>query len=209
MADILASLLEKLNLQNVAWCPHPHGTTLPSLPSSLASAFPGSRSNSPFCLPSGVGVCMYVYHISFPPPKCKLLNQEKWEMIKQELLQFQPSPHKLIFTPLQPNLRSQKHHPSCAGPLPWAPEPLSCAFQTLVLQLAFLSLSLSLYIYIFCLFVCFLHWRRKWQPTPVLLPGKSHGRRSLVGHSPWGRRVRHDWATSLSKTSQIIFQISR
>ena len=27
-------------------------------------------------------------------------------------------------------------------------------------------------------------WRRKWQPTPVLLPGKSHGRRSLVGYSP-------------------------
>ena len=29
-------------------------------------------------------------------------------------------------------------------------------------------------------------WRKKWQPTPVLLPGKSHGRRSLVGYSPWG-----------------------
>ena len=32
----------------------------------------------------------------------------------------------------------------------------------------------------------FMHWRRKWQPTPVLLPGKFHGWRSLVGHSPWG-----------------------
>ena len=29
-------------------------------------------------------------------------------------------------------------------------------------------------------------WRRQWQPTPVLLPGKSHGWRSLVGCSPWG-----------------------
>ena len=29
-------------------------------------------------------------------------------------------------------------------------------------------------------------WRRKWQPTPVLLLGKSHGRRSLVGYSLWG-----------------------
>ena len=29
--------------------------------------------------------------------------------------------------------------------------------------------------------------RRQWQPTPVLLPGKSHGRRGLVGCSPWGR----------------------
>ena len=31
-----------------------------------------------------------------------------------------------------------------------------------------------------------LSWRRKWQPTPVFLPGRSHGRRSLVGYSPWG-----------------------
>ena len=31
-------------------------------------------------------------------------------------------------------------------------------------------------------------WRRRWHPTPVLLPGKSHGRRSLVGYSPWGRK---------------------
>ena len=31
-------------------------------------------------------------------------------------------------------------------------------------------------------------WARKWQPTPVLLPGESHGGRSLVGYSPWGRK---------------------
>ena len=31
-------------------------------------------------------------------------------------------------------------------------------------------------------------WRKKWQPTPVLLPGKSHGLRSLVGYSLWGRK---------------------
>ena len=30
-------------------------------------------------------------------------------------------------------------------------------------------------------------WRRQWQPTPVLLSGKSHGQRILVGRSPWGR----------------------
>ena len=34
---------------------------------------------------------------------------------------------------------------------------------------------------------CSLEQRRQWQPTPVLLPGKSHGRRGLVGCSPWGR----------------------
>ena len=41
------------------------------------------------------------------------------------------------------------------------------------------SLGNSTYLYIY--------WRRQWQPTPVLLPGKSHGRRSLVGCRPWGR----------------------
>ena len=31
-------------------------------------------------------------------------------------------------------------------------------------------------------------WRRQWQPTPVFLPGESHGQRSLVGYSPWGHK---------------------
>ena len=33
----------------------------------------------------------------------------------------------------------------------------------------------------------FMHWRRKWQPTPVFLPGESQGQRSLVGCHLWGR----------------------
>ena len=33
--------------------------------------------------------------------------------------------------------------------------------------------------------------RREWLPSPVFLPGGSHGQRSLVGYSPWGRRGRH------------------
>ena len=31
-------------------------------------------------------------------------------------------------------------------------------------------------------------WRRAWQPTPVFLPGESHGQRSLAGYSPWGQK---------------------
>ena len=39
-------------------------------------------------------------------------------------------------------------------------------------------------------------WGRNWQPTPVLLPGKSHGQRILASYSPWDRkRVGHDWVT--------------
>ena len=44
-------------------------------------------------------------------------------------------------------------------------------------------------------------WRRKWQPTPVLLPGKSHGQRNLVGCSPWG-------LYELDTTEQLDFHFS-
>ena len=37
-------------------------------------------------------------------------------------------------------------------------------------------------------------WSRKWQPAPVALCGKVRGQRSLVGYSPWGCRVGHNWA---------------
>ena len=60
-------------------------------------------------------------------------------------------------------------------------------------------------------------WRRKWQPTPVLLPGKSHGRRSLVGYSPRGRKesdtterlhfhFHRDWDSSGMKI-WVIYQV--
>ena len=53
-------------------------------------------------------------------------------------------------------------------------------------------------------------WRRKWQPTPVFLPGRSHEQRSLVGYSPWGRKesdtIEHACvAFSLSKMFALHF----
>ena len=41
----------------------------------------------------------------------------------------------------------------------------------------------------------YMPWRRKWQPIPVFLPGKSHGQRSLVGYNPWDRRIGHSLVT--------------
>jgi len=46
-------------------------------------------------------------------------------------------------------------------------------------------------------------WRRKWQPTPVLLPGKFHGLRSLVGYSPWGCKE-SDMTERLPFTSLLL-----
>ena len=64
----------------------------------------------------------------------------------------------------------------------------------MTMVVCFLCLFYLLYLFLKHPHLVFL----SWQCTPVLLPGKSHGRRSLVGCSPWGRWVGHDWATSLS-----------
>ena len=42
--------------------------------------------------------------------------------------------------------------------------------------------------HVFSLWASEITWRRKWQPTPVFVPGKFHGRRSLVGYSPRGHK---------------------
>ena len=41
-------------------------------------------------------------------------------------------------------------------------------------------------------------WRRAWQPTPIFLPGKSHGHRSLAGYGPWDRKEFQTWLKRLS-----------
>ena len=47
----------------------------------------------------------------------------------------------------------------------------------------------------------FMHWRRKWQPTPVFLPGESQGRGSLVGC--------HVWGCTDSDTTEVTQQLSK
>ena len=50
----------------------------------------------------------------------------------------------------------------------------------------------------------FMHWRRKWKPIPIFLPGKFHGQRSLVGYSPQGcKRVRDNSATKQQQQSEL------
>ena len=48
-----------------------------------------------------------------------------------------------------------------------------------------------------------VQWRRQWHPTPVLLPGESHGQRSLVGCSPWGR-----WESDTTEWLHYHFSLS-
>ena len=51
-------------------------------------------------------------------------------------------------------------------------------------------------------------WKRKWQPTPVFLPGESHGQRSLGGYSSWGHKswTQHDLVTKPTWVEYVFGQ---
>ena len=70
------------------------------------------------------------------------------------------------------------HSSTLAWRIPWTGEPGGLQSMGSPRVRHDWATSLSLF--------TFMHWRRKWQPTPVLLPGEFHGRGSLVGCSLWG-----------------------
>ena len=70
------------------------------------------------------------------------------------------------------------HSSSLAWKIPWAEEPGRLQSMGSWRVRNDWATSLSLF--------TFTHWRRKWQPIPVFLPGKSHGQRDLMGCSLWG-----------------------
>ena len=100
--------------------------------------------------------------------------------------------HMVIYTFQCYSLKSS--HPHL---LPQSPKVCSlylCFFCCLTYRVIVTIFLNSIHICINILF-----WRRRrWHPTPVLLPGKFHGWRSLVGCSPWGCKEWTHWATSLS-----------
>ena len=70
------------------------------------------------------------------------------------------------------------HSSILAWKIPWMEEPGGLQFIVSLRVGHDWATSLSLF--------TFMHWRRKWQPTPVFLPGESQGRESLVGCCLWG-----------------------
>ena len=78
------------------------------------------------------------------------------------------------------------HSSTLAWKIPWTEEPGRLQSMESLGVGHDWATSLSLF--------TFLHWRRKWQPTPVFLPGESQGRGSLVGCRLRGCRVGHDWS---------------
>ena len=70
------------------------------------------------------------------------------------------------------------HSGTLAWKIPWTEKPVRLQSMGSLRVGHDWATSLSLFI--------FMHWRRKWQPTPVFLPGESQGRGSLVGCRLWG-----------------------
>ena len=71
------------------------------------------------------------------------------------------------------------HSSTLAWKIPWTEEPGGLQSMGSLQVRHDWATSLSLF--------TFMHWRRKWQPTPEILPGESQGRGSLVGSRLWGR----------------------
>ena len=70
------------------------------------------------------------------------------------------------------------HSSTLAWKIPWMEEPDRLHYMGSLRVGHDRATSLSLF--------TFMHWRRKWQPTPVFLPGESQEQRSLVGCRLWG-----------------------
>ena len=103
-------------------------------------------------------------------------------------------PHRHVKKLKKGNTHKEKamapHSSTLAWKIPWTEEPGRLQSMGSLRVRHNWATSLSLF--------TFMHWRRKWQPTPVFFPGESQGWGSLVGCRLWGRRVGHDWVTSLS-----------
>ena len=78
------------------------------------------------------------------------------------------------------------HFSALAWKIPWTEEPGGLQSMGPLRVGHDWATSISLF--------TFMSRRRKWQLTPVFLPGESQGRGSLVGCHLWGLRVRHDWS---------------
>ena len=96
------------------------------------------------------------------------------------------------------------HSSTLAWRIPWMEEP--GGLQSMGSLRVWYDWASSLVLF------TFIHWRRKWQPTPVFLPGESQGRGSLVGCRLWGHtsQTRLKWLSSSSssismKSNEIIF----
>ena len=88
------------------------------------------------------------------------------------------------------------HSSTFAWKIPWTEEPGRLQSMGSLRVGHYWATSLSLF--------TFMHWKRKWQPTPAFLPWESQGWESLVGCHLGSHRVRHDWSDSAAAAAVYI-----
>ena len=121
-----------------------------------------------------------------------------------------PTAHSLVFwqclgTVMGVSFRLQLRIPKAMAPhsstlawkIPWMEEPGRPQSMELLRVGHYWATSLSLF--------TFMHWRRKWQPTPVFLPGESQGWGSLVGCCLWGQtELESDLASAARQCQRML-----
>ena len=125
--------------------------------------------------------------VNYIPEACTF--RENKSLFRSFSLQFLKGSEQLSEKAMAP------HSSTLARKIPWTEEPGRLQSMGLLRVRHDWATSLSLF--------TFLHWRRKWQPTPVFLPGESQGRGSLVGCRLWGCTVGHDWSDFAAAAANI------
>ena len=121
-----------------------------------------------------VGMSPFIHSLSIlhqPPPNHPL------NLIIH--LPFTYSIYLCLHPPTHPKKAMATHSSTLAWKIPWTEEP--GRLQSMGSQRVRHDWATSLSLF------TFMHWKRKWQPTPLFLPGESQGRQSLVGCCLWGR----------------------
>ena len=135
-------------------------------------------------------------------PLCYLPGKDSLSMFWVQLVSY--SGHWVIWNCQGLDCVTEKavapHSSTLAWKIPWAEEP--GRLQSIVsLRLGHdWATSFSLF--------AFMRWRRKWQPTPVFLPGESQGQGSLVGCRLWGHTVGHNLSDLAAAATGYINQDS-
>ena len=138
----------------------------------LASGQSYSYSTS---LETGSGVCL------FDPclPRVYGIKKGRWQFFSwRRLVCFFWHCYFFLWLALMREKAMAPHCSTLAWKIPWAEEP--GRLQSMGLRRVGHDWATSLSLF------TFTHWRRKWQPTPVFLPGESQGWGSLVGCRLWG-----------------------
>ena len=120
-------------------------------------------------------IVLVLPNIKMNPPQMAIFLEGRVETAVQLQLQSEIS----WFLAQSSEEAMAPHSSTLAWRIPWTEEPVRLQSMGSLRLRDDWATTLSLF--------TFMHWRRKWQPTPVFLPGESQGRGSLVGCRLWGR----------------------